>query len=404
MRRLLPCLLIGSILLSACATGYVARSRGARHDFQKGNLDKALRWYAKQSPPRRDRLLYLLDQGLILHTMGHYRESIDLFDKAIDLSETMESSHVVAKTAAIATTDNAIPYQGEKFETLLMHVFQVLNYLGLEKNNEALVEIRRIHTKFSDFFREGAKDYLQNAFATYLAATVWEAEGKINDAYIDYKTTYRLRPSFSPVANDLLKGSYWLGFLNDYDRWGKKFQRSFQPLPRGHGEVILFLEEGVVPEKESSEEDADLQVVPVPRYPDSLGTPVQIHVSASGKSMATSQVLFRPDEAAKKTLADQKAAIIARAIARLAAKETGAVILAKEVNADLGILFGILVLTTNRADLRSWLTLPRSLQVVRFSLPEGLHDVTLTWGKQSRLLKQVLVKAGKKRFLSCRMF
>ncbi len=380
---------------SCVHTGYVYSSRSARHDFEKGRFDDALQWYQKQKPPARDQLLYLLDQGIILHTAGRYQESIAAFKQAMDFTEEREGAQTPSKTVSIVTNDNLIPYQGEKFERLLIHVFQVLNYIGLGQNQEALIEIRRINTKFSDF---------QNTFASYLSGLTWESEAKINDAYIDYKKTYRLQPAFKPLAQDLLKGSYLLGFLSDYARWKKTFGESFQEQSPHQGEVVVLIEEGTVPEKKSTEEEVDLQILPLPTYPENLDPPEPVHIWVNEKEWGLATTLNRVDETAKKTLADQKPAMIARGIARLAAKEAGAVIVGEKIDRDLGIFLGILLLATNRADLRSWLTLPRSFQVARLKLPEGSHAIELKWHGGHYTFTKVSVKEKRMTFLIHRAF
>ncbi len=404
-QRIGPFLLLLSLfLITSCAGGgYVSKSRGARYAFQQGNYDNALRWYQKQNPPARDKLLYLMDEGVILHSAGKFNESLKIFQEAIDLSEKMEGAQVATKAASLVTNDNFIPYQGEKFETLLLHVFQVMNYLGLGQNNEALVEVRRIQTKFSNYFTSNAKDYLQNAFAIYLSALVWEANHKLNDAYIDYKTTYRLSPLLPYLPEDLLKTSSQSGLLEEYARWKKSFKTSYAPSHKNDGEVILFLEEGRVPEKISSEINEAFQIVPVPIYPELVGEAPQISVLVDGKETSSAFVLYRPDQAARKTLADQKAAIVARAIARLAAKEGAAIAVSEKVDQDLGFFLGILLLTTNRADLRSWLTLPRSFQMFKISLPAGSHTLKIISPGGTKLLTAE-VKIREKTFLSCRIF
>lgn len=390
-----PLLFLCLLLLTSCAGGgYVSKSRGARYAFQQGHYDNALRWYQKQKPPARDKLLYLMDEGVILHSAGKFKESLKIFQEAIELSEKMAGAHVTAKAASLVTNDNFIPYQGEKFETLLLHVFQVMNYLGLGQNNEALVETRRIHTKFGD---------LKNAFATYLSGLVWETNHKPNDAHIDYKTTYRLLPLLPYLPEDLLKTSFQSRLLGEYAHWGKKFKRSYEPFPKNFGKVILLVEEGKVPEKISSEINEAFQVIPVPTYPEFVGEAPTISVSVDEKETSSTFVLDRPDEAARKTLEDQKPAIVARAIARLVAKEGAAIAVSEKVDEGLGLFLGILFLTTNRADLRSWLTLPRSLQVVKISLPEGSHTLKLTWPGGSKILSTE-VKAKETTFLSCRIF
>lgn len=399
---LLFCLTL--FLVSCVGGGYARKSRGARLAFQHGDFEQALQWYQKQKPPRRDRLLYLLDQGVILHTAGRYQESIAIFEKAITLAEKLSGPQALAKTASIISNDNLIPYKGEKFERLLISTFQVLNYLGLEKLGEAIVEVRRIHTYFSSYFRKGAKDYLRNAFATYLSGLVWEANGKVNDAYIDYKKTHSFGTIFPSLKQDLLRGARRLGFISEYARWKRKFKQSYRPLPKNHGEIILIVEEGTVPRKRSTEEEHDLQIIPIPYYSKPLTNPIQIIVKSNGKELGKSYPLYRIDKAAVKTLADQKDAIVARGIARLAAKEGVAVAVGKTVDKDLGIFLGFILLATNRADLRSWLTLPRSLQVAKFSLPKGTYDLKLIWPGGSKLFKEVSIQARRKRFITCRIF
>ena len=282
---------------NSCAVNYVGKASNARLQFERGDWDQALSWYRKQNPPRRDRLLYLLDEATILHTAGRYQESLKVFQQAIDLSEGLSGPQVGAKTASIVANDNLIPYQGERFERVLMHIFQVLNYLGLGEGREALVEVRRIDTLFHDDIDGASKKYLRNPFATYLSGLVWQANGKQDDARIDFKRTLKLEPRFPLLPSRAIQA--------------------------GEGELILIFEEGKSPEKSSTEEIYELQVVPVPVYP-KLAEAVPTATARIGDREVTTIPLFRIDETAKSTLKDHMPGIITRAVARLAAKEGAA--------------------------------------------------------------------------------
>lgn len=372
---------------NSCAVNYVGKSSNARLQFERGDWDQALSWYRKQSPsranpPRRDRLLYLLDEATILHTAGRFEESIKVFTKAIDLSEELSGRQLGAKTAAIVANDNLIPYQGERFERVLMHVFQVLNYLGLGEEREALVEVRRIDTLFHNDIDGVSKKYLRNPFATYLSGLVWQANGKRDDARIDFKRTLKMEPRLPDSGFPFLPS------------------REIHP---NEGELILIFEEGKAPEKASTEEIYELQVVPVPVYPKLAETvpPATAHV---GGQEVTTTTLFRIDEAAKATLKDEMPGIIARAVARLAAKEGAAVAIGKEVDETLGFFVGLALLATNRADLRSWLTLPRSLQVARIILPAGNYQMKLNAPKGSKIFDPVMIQPRHKTFVMHRSF
>ncbi len=390
--RFLVCLFMAPFLFS-CAGGYVSNSGNARRAFSRGQFDKALTWYQKQEPLGKDQILYWLDEATILQAAGRNQESLALFQKAIDRAEALTGPQVGSKAASVITNDNIIPYQGEKFEKLLMHVFQVMNYLALGEAREALVEVRRIHTKFSD---------LQNAFATYLAGLVWEHNGKINDAYIDYKTTFRIDPELPSLGRSLLNLSQHLGMKGDYARWKKQFPDA-SPMKKGDGELILLLEEGFIPEKESTEENYQLQVVPVPHYPKPVSSVPGTQFTINGK-MGKTYPLYRIDEAAWQTLKDNMPGILTRAVARVATKEAAAVAVEKKVDEGLGFLLGLLFLSTNRADLRSWLTLPRSLQVATLPLPEGEYQLKLSWPNGSKTLEAITIKANRKTFLTQRIF
>lgn len=367
---------------NSCAVNYVGKASNARLQFERGDWDQALSWYRKQNPPRRDRLLYLLDEATIFHTAGRYEESIKVFRKAIDLSEELSGPQVGAKTASIVANDNLIPYQGERFERVLMHVFQVLNYLGLGEEREALVEVRRIDTLFHNDIDGASKKYLRNPFATYLSGLVWQANGKRDDARIDFKRTLKMEPRFPFLPS-------------------REIQSNEARV--GQGELILIFEEGKVPEKVSTEEIYELQVVPVPVYPN-LSETVPPATARVGGQEVTTIPLFRIDEAAKATLKDQMPGIIARAVARLAAKEGAAVAIGKEVDETLGFFVGLALLATNRADLRSWLTLPRSLQVARIILPAGSYQMKLNAPKGSKTFDPVVIQPRHKTFVMHRSF
>lgn len=400
-------LIITLALSSACIhSGYVYKARSLKGSIEDGNYDKALKWYEAQKPAERDKLLYLLDRGTILHIAGRYQESIKVFADAIDLSERLTAAHAPSKTASLLTNDQLIPYDGEKFEKLIMHTYQVMNYLGLGQPTEALVEVRRIHTKFDEYFKKDAKSYLQNAFAAYLAGTVWEKNKKYNDAFIDYKAAASFTTPWTALEKDLFRTARRSGLLSQYQALKKQGivkSDSFDEVSNNNGELILLVGEGWAPEKYSTEEHQELQVVPVPRYPDLKILPSHFSLYEKDTNLAETEITYSVDSAARATLSDNMPGIITRAIARLAVKEGTAVAVGKEVDETLGIYLGFLFLATNEADTRSWLTLPRSFQVIRVSLPEGAHTLTLR-GSRSRRDFTVDIKKNEMSFVSLRVF
>ena len=80
------------------------------------------------------------------------------------------------------TTEWLTEYKGEYGERLLVHTYQMMNYLLIGKHEDALVEAKQaleIYGKYPSC----SNDYFTRA----LIAHCYEALGEINDAYIEYK-------------------------------------------------------------------------------------------------------------------------------------------------------------------------------------------------------------------------
>lgn len=396
---LLPLLFVG------CGSGgYIAKTSKARTDYVHGHYDKALTRYQKLKVRSEDRLLQLMDLGAVEHAAGHYQTSLKYFDEAIDMSLSKEGHQTASKVASMVSSDNQIPYQGENFEKLLLHFYQVLNYIGLNQPADALIEVRRLHTYYDDFFSVNAKSYLQNAAASYVGGLVWEINGLINDAYIDYKTTHRITPDFKPVLTRLVRQANLLGFNSDLKEWQKN-NKIENITDAKKGTVIVVIEEGDAPRKSSTEERSNYKVVPVPTYRNvNFDTPPSYQILENNRSIATSTPLYRCDTAARDTLADEKKSIMARAIARLATKESAAVAIGKQVDPGLGALVGLLLLSTNQADIRSWLTLPRSFQIAEFSLTEGDHTLQIKGTRGEKTITVKNLKAKTNQIVMVRVF
>lgn len=376
--------LIAPIVLIGCGSGgYVVKTSKARADYVNGRYDKALTRYQKIKVRSQDRLLQLMDLGTVAHSAGHYQKSLKYFDEAIAMALSKEGAQTASKIASLVSSDNQIPYQGEDFEKLLLHFYQVLNYIGLGKPQEALIEVRRLFTYYADFFKPSAKSYLQNAAVSYINGLVWELNGLMDDADIDYKATHRIRPNFKPVLSRLNRT------INNPNQ----------------GTVVILIAEGESPQKSSTEERSNYKIIPVPTYRHArFDAPPRYQITENNQKITESIPLYRCDQAAKDTLDDQKSAIIARAIARLATKESAAVAVGTQVDPQLGALFGFLLLATNKADIRSWLTLPRSFQIAEVNLNAGDHTLVVEGGDQEKKINITNLKARTNQIVTVRVF
>jgi hypothetical protein len=390
----LCCLLAAGLLLAAGCSDYKVRTEDARQAFYAGDFQRSAETYVdKRRGEKRDRLLYYLDAGMAYHAAKQYELSNKYFFKADALIEELNfSTGVGAQAVAVLTDDRARPYVGEEFEAVLVNAFAALNFLlagGSKAAEEALVECRRLDWKLQEFAELRKRKYLQNAFARYLSGVAWELDREPNDAYIDYKMVHKLRPDFGPVQADLVRLARRLGFNDDAEAWEKKFGLKFdRSALAGTGEVVLVYQCGRSPVKTQRETLLDL---PVYQKQNFLERGAQL--SAAGRVLARTEVLEDIETTAIKTLEDRMGPIVARRLTNLGLKTAAAVGVHEAVKhsgsrgdpnanalADAAAVLTFFLLTSaDKADTRSWLTLPASLQVARVRLPVGTHTLDVAF-------------------------
>ena len=129
-------------LFAGCAT-YGSRMEQTRMLFSQGNYDDALKKLDKTKSGSSE-LLYLLEKGMILHYARRYEESNNTFEAAEILAEDLYTKSVSKELGAFLTSDNILPYEGEKFERALIHYYRAFNYIHLKLPDDALVECRKV--------------------------------------------------------------------------------------------------------------------------------------------------------------------------------------------------------------------------------------------------------------------
>ena len=401
------------IFITACGSDYTARTSSALRSFERGDFDSALKGIESQSKKKLDRLLFLIDKGVVLHTAGKYKESIVVLQEAEDYSESIDYLSVSNELVSLFTNERMRAYKGEAYERVLINVFKAIDYIMLGDIENALVECRRINEKLEKF-NKILKLSQMDPFPRYISGVLFEANNDINDAYIDYKLMHKIDPNFYYLASDLLSLSKKLGFLDDFSEWEKVFGvggEALRPSGKDMGELVFVYECGLSPKKESTEMNSQAQILPIPVYRDRPSQISHAEIYINSELQSRTYLLSDIGKLSKIYLDKRIAAYVARGIARLAIKEGTAVAVGKYVNKDLGILVGIAMLFTNRADLRSAMTLPENIQIARVFLKEGVSDIEVRFvGKQggyippSKIFSQVEINRGKKTFLNFRTF
>lgn len=388
----------------------------------------------------RNQVLYYLDRGMLLHLGGRYAESNLYFEKANSEIEQLYTQSISTHAGAMVTNDNLLPYEGEDFEKVLIHLFSALNYAGMAQWDEALVEARLVDARLNLLNdRYGQKNlYKEDASARYLSGILYEARGEFNDAFIsyrkaheafqDYKKFYQT-PIPARLGLDLIRLSKILHLRDEQETYQQAFPQAISMLaastPPNAGEMVVVGYTGRSPIKEDYFVDA-----PVPdgnggvyaarvAFPKFVSRPSQIEfvevTFRQGETVLSQRLDLLEDitAIAKKNLEDHVARISSKAIARAAAKYL-ATRTAKnqakkkggeQAEALAGFLGNLYSVISEESDKRSWQTLPGKIHLSRMVLPEGEWEARIGYyDPQGRLIEErkfsgLKIHKGAKRFL-----
>jgi len=317
------------------------------------------------------------------------------------------------------TNDYAIPYAGEDFERAGINLFSAISYALDRNNEEALVECRRLDSVLS-MYNDKYEDknvYKEDAFGRYLSGMIYEAEGELEDAYIDYYKSFKIYGDYkddygtgAPVSlkKDLMRVARATGrsneLVSEFGDLGETAGLSYSKAQK-MGKVVLIHLNGKAPVKVSHSLVAPSTQGPVslafPQYvvnrPNCIDSKLIVRSSSNIKEAKT-ELVEDINEIAVKNLEDRKGRVIAKTIARAAVKQAVVNNLIKDDS--LKMVFNILnTAVMERADTRTWRTLPGEIYMTRVYLKEGTYNISgANCGREERL-KEISIKAGETRFV-----
>lgn len=423
-------------LLPGCA-GYGRTVGKVRLATEAGNVAEAITTLESSSlsSAKSDRLLYLLEKGMLLQLSGDFAGSNDTFDSAETHAEQLFGISVTNELKGALINDSGTDYEGEDFERVLIHYFRALNYLKLNNLDEAMVECRKadhflsvVNERYS--FKNVYKD---DPLARYLSGILYEVDGSHNDAFIAYRKAYELYrgenagiystplPPF--LLADLVRTAKKSGLRDEMEQYMKEAQCDLPPLPRGHGEIIVFFNNGWAPRKVKKE-----TLVPVPSavavklsVPEFTGVPPLVDhalVMIDDKEVGRTYVIENVSSIAAKNLQDRMGRVLVKTIARIAAKQIALEATLKGIESKKGfgaaaaarVIMQMGLNLTEQADIRSWTTLPYEVQLARIPLVSGEHRISLQLRQkngellETRDLGTIKLEPGKKEFISVRSY
>lgn len=354
--------------------------QSARDAFEHRDFTTAEKGFSEGADEDgKNQLLFLLDRAITRHTAGNYTASNQDFLRADKLSEIKDYTALATELATIITNDRITEYKGEEFETVLISTYLALNYALLGKDEDAIVECKRVNRKLERLRSEGKRDYRLNAFAQYLSGILYERDRNWNNSYVDYRKTFEIDPKIPFLKEDLLRGALKIDSESELDKWRRQINVGDSDIAaaaqslKSTGSVIVVWQNGIAPEKIVSRAWPEL-----PEYRKRFNKDSTATVYVNGQKKTSTQVLYDVEDAAFKNLQQKYALYIAKRVAGVIGREVIGNQVAKTTNSDaLGALAKITLFMASQPDLRSWLTLPANFQVARVQLVPGNYDISL---------------------------
>jgi len=376
-----------------------------------------------------DLVLYNMERGRFAQVVGNGDVSMSDFGTAMekirenDEKALISASAIGANVAATLVNDNAIPYEGEGYERVLLHHFQALNYLKKKDIEGAGVEVRRanaeqneslkrfenelenshdaaadnkvssnsvfrIDTRYAqmDEVAGRVKNSFQNAYTFYVSGFIYELLQQPNDAYIDYKKALEIYPDNRYLQQDVLRLAKKLEMREELEELKRRFpadnKRFIDENGAGSGELLVLFEDGFVPRKQEIKIPipigrGGLVAIAFPIYQEKWSSWAPLSILNNDELIGSTEPICDVRALAVKALREKAPVIATRQIIRAVAKGAAAAEARKRMG-DLGqFASDVWNLISESADLRSWLTLPADAQILRTKLPTGSYRLAL---------------------------
>ena len=365
-----------------------------------------------------DGLLYAQESGRMAQINGQFDKSKTYYEQAIaaykafDDQAKVSVSDMGAKASSLLLNDNAIPYRGPGYERIMLHQYQALNYLFAADAQGAMVEVRRSNElqaseqaryqksqKSVQAMANGTIDAevnklgksagtvtssFLNAYSYYTTGLLYELLGQPNDAFIDYRKAAQISPNNHYLQQDLVRLAKQLS-MPQYDEFKRRWGDA-QLAKAGQGQVVMLIERGFVPEKQSLTVpftiDGNWQTISLATYQSSGRQAAPATVQGLG-TVLKAQPIANIDALAINALKEDLPAALVRQALRVYAKAE----MAQSVRSDSkrrndqidagAIAMQIFNVITEQADRRSWLTLPQQAQIARQYVDQGQYDISL---------------------------
>ncbi len=403
-----------------------------RKDIIQSNLEQAIKQNNNIGNAKQLKTLNELEAGRLLQLDGRYHNSIKSYNDAIVTIPT-NKKEFIKKTKSILLGKDTYSYYNIKsaynipdYEITFLYTYQALNYLKTNNVKEALnslnsldnaamwynqqqvltYEMKKIAKKSlkEDDFTD--KELRGESFKTL--KTMASFSNRIPNSYGNPMSYYfkailesAVSKNYKKAVDDLAKAqSYTVG--NRYlDQTKNEYQAAIasqtSPFPMGMGRVVVFYEQGLVNVRRTEIvpldlEDAGIKKIDFPIYKTNYNFfgPKKVTISDGDRQLVNTQTQTLLDGTlfAVKSLVEEYPRIITQNV----------VIEVVKHEIDKGFALGGLLgsygkfnlsnTDPKRADLRSWLLIPNSVDLFEDELDSGNYTIQVNNIRQKIDIRQ----------------
>lgn len=399
----LSLVLVLGVSIQSCAS-YGSHATTMRDGLLTGRPELSLA-IAEEKDKDMDDVVSSLDKGMLRRINKDFTGSNEIFEVAKQEIEKLYGISLTENLAAVSINETLRGYEGDRYEQLLLHAYMAMNYIQLGQLDSARVEMLQANVKMMEWGDEPDED----AFLRYLEGIIYENLGEDDSALISYRKAYTVYKDKAGeqypvmperIKKDLLRMLAWQGLWDEYKTYKKEMNMpDFKPVQDSnkYGELVVILNNGLAPIRNekalyifSQEVQQNLRVA-FPAYDQPKQKLYLAQVNIDGKQFPL-ETVEDIDTLARYSLEQDMPGIMARAIARAVVKYNSQKT-ASDKSSIAGLLMTVTNLATERADTRSWTTLPLEIQLQRVLLPVGEHTIQIQFLNAAGMVVDVIEEA-----------
>lgn len=420
-------ILVAAIALLFCGcANYYQHHYSFNKEFENGDLKNALQTLEKnvREGEGKNKFIYFANQGLLNSILGNYDASNAAFEQAFIFGEDFRINYA-NEAISYLTNPNFSHYRGENHEHLMILYFKAINFLKQGKHEEALVECKRLNIRLNQLNdKYKSEEKLQrDAFIHTLMGIIYQANKDYNNAFVAYRNAVEVYESEytklfhmqtpHQLKKDLLNTALWTGFTEEFERYKVKFAMPEYTPEESDADLIFFWHNGLAPVKDEwginfvlnhsndnmvvfnnegmglsfpfrlkdDDERKNLSALEVfrvafPRYNERPLYYSKASLDANGRTFSL-ELSEDINQIALLSLRQRMMQEFSKGLLRAAMKKATEHSVRKE-NDQLGAVIGLMNAITEKADTRSWQTLPHSIYYARVPLKAGANEVKFT--------------------------